>query len=571
MTVRRRRRRRRAGRAQRRPRPGRRRRARDRARGPRPGRRPGRAGRSFPTGACVQLGGEVVGNAPHRLPRAGRGARAHPGAVVRRGAGRDHPPGARVGRRRRLAVVVHRRRHALLREGRGRRWPKVVAGIDPDDPCSRTPTCTGSTGSASATGCARSARPRPCCALKELAAPRPRRRVDRAHQPVRLRPQDRGRRRHRLLRLRGVGEPARRRGVGHGRADGWPTGCPTYGSSTPVAAIAVDRDRCARDCRRRARSSAPTPWCSPSPPARRATSRSPASARRGSPRCAASGTRGRPSSWRRTTEPFWRDHRAERAVGERGRDRLDLAAAGGRAVRAGAARALRRVRGDRPGDAHPRGAGADRGAVRRPRRPARSPTWTRLWGTDPWTQGYVTNWRPGDVEAVGPLHGTHEPPFYVCGSDQWVAGYMEGAVRTGRAAARSSTARAGGVLMDFGLTDEQRSIVADDAGVRRARALPARGGGRAHRRAAARARASEIAQKAITAGLYAANMPEEVGGAGLDTVTWVLFEKELGRANYALHSCRRPALEHPAGRHRGAEGEATSTPASAASGATAWR
>ena len=65
-------------------------------------------------------------------------------------------------------------------------------------------------------------------------------------------------------------------------------------------------------------------------------------------------------------------------------------------------------------------------------------TWTRLWGTDPWTQGYVTNWRPGDVEAVGPLHGTHEPPFYVCGSDQWVAGYMEGAVRTGRAAAKAA-------------------------------------------------------------------------------------------------------------------------------------
>ncbi len=69
-------------------------------------------------------------------------------------------------------------------------------------------------------------------------------------------------------------------------------------------------------------------------------------------------------------------------------------------------------------------------------------TWTRLWGTDPWTQGYVTNWRPGDVEAVGPLHGTHEPPFYVCGSDQWVAGYMEGAVRTGRAAARAALGQA---------------------------------------------------------------------------------------------------------------------------------
>ena len=45
----------------------------------------------------------------------------------------------------------------------------------------------------------------------------------------------------------------------------------------------------------------------------------------------------------------------------------------------------------------------------------------------------------------------------------------------------------------------------------------------------------EIKQKAIAAGLYAANMPAEAGGAGLDTLTWVLYEKELGRANYALH------------------------------------
>jgi len=62
----------------------------------------------------------------------------------------------------------------------------------------------------------------------------------------------------------------------------------------------------------------------------------------------------------------------------------------------------------------------------------------RLWGTDPFTQGYVTQWWPGDVMRVGPLHGTHDPPFYVCGSDQWVAGYMEGAVRTGRAAAAAA-------------------------------------------------------------------------------------------------------------------------------------
>jgi monoamine oxidase len=60
----------------------------------------------------------------------------------------------------------------------------------------------------------------------------------------------------------------------------------------------------------------------------------------------------------------------------------------------------------------------------------------RRWGTDPFTLGYITSWAPGDLGRVGPLHGRHEPPFYVAGSDHWVAGYMEGAVRTGRAAAR---------------------------------------------------------------------------------------------------------------------------------------
>ena len=45
----------------------------------------------------------------------------------------------------------------------------------------------------------------------------------------------------------------------------------------------------------------------------------------------------------------------------------------------------------------------------------------------------------------------------------------------------------------------------------------------------------EIKAKAIAAGLYAANIPEEFGGAGLDTLTWLLYERELGRANYALH------------------------------------
>ena len=48
----------------------------------------------------------------------------------------------------------------------------------------------------------------------------------------------------------------------------------------------------------------------------------------------------------------------------------------------------------------------------------------------------------------------------------------------------------------------------------------------------------ELKAKAIEAGIYAANMPAEVGGAGLDTVSCILYEKELGKANYALHwSC----------------------------------
>ncbi len=45
----------------------------------------------------------------------------------------------------------------------------------------------------------------------------------------------------------------------------------------------------------------------------------------------------------------------------------------------------------------------------------------------------------------------------------------------------------------------------------------------------------ELKAKAIAAGLYAANMPTEVGGAGLDAVSWVLYEKELGYTGYALH------------------------------------
>jgi len=44
----------------------------------------------------------------------------------------------------------------------------------------------------------------------------------------------------------------------------------------------------------------------------------------------------------------------------------------------------------------------------------------------------------------------------------------------------------------------------------------------------------EIQARAIALGLYAANMPEKLGGGGIDTVGVTLLERELGRASYAL-------------------------------------
>ena len=91
--------------------------------------------------------------------------------------------------------------------------------------------------------------------------------------------------------------------------------------------------------------------------------------------------------------------------------------------------------------------------------------------------------------------------------------------------------------MDFALTDEQRLIIKTtrefveqelyphEALVENTGELPT-------------ALFRELKAKAIDAGLYAANMPIEVGGAGLDALTCALYEKELGRTSYALHySC----------------------------------
>src|SRR5579872_2571 len=88
--------------------------------------------------------------------------------------------------------------------------------------------------------------------------------------------------------------------------------------------------------------------------------------------------------------------------------------------------------------------------------------------------------------------------------------------------------------MDFSLTDEQQLIVKTTREFVEAELYP---------HEALIERTGELPEelrkqlraKAIDAGLFAANMPADVGGAGLDTVSWILYEKELGRASYVLH------------------------------------
>ena len=88
--------------------------------------------------------------------------------------------------------------------------------------------------------------------------------------------------------------------------------------------------------------------------------------------------------------------------------------------------------------------------------------------------------------------------------------------------------------MDFGISEEQAMIVETTKAFVEAELYP-------HEAMVERTGhlplelIREVQKKAMAAGLYAANMPAEVGGAGLDTLSWLLYEKELGRANYALH------------------------------------
>ena len=104
--------------------------------------------------------------------------------------------------------------------------------------------------------------------------------------------------------------------------------------------------------------------------------------------------------------------------------------------------------------------------------------------------------------------------------------------------------------MDFSITEEQRLIVetvrrfvADELApledeVERTNAL-------------AEPVFERIKAKALSAGIYAANMPVELGGGGLDTLTLAMVERELGTTSYALQY----AVARPSNILRACEGE----------------
>ena len=87
--------------------------------------------------------------------------------------------------------------------------------------------------------------------------------------------------------------------------------------------------------------------------------------------------------------------------------------------------------------------------------------------------------------------------------------------------------------MDFGLSEEQRAIVATVRDFVRRELVP-------HEDLVERLDdvpaelASQIRGRAIAAGLYAANFPAELGGGGLDEFAVTLVERELGWTSYAL-------------------------------------
>jgi len=89
--------------------------------------------------------------------------------------------------------------------------------------------------------------------------------------------------------------------------------------------------------------------------------------------------------------------------------------------------------------------------------------------------------------------------------------------------------------MDFLLTDEQKMIVQAVRTFVSKELAPFEEGVEQNNEVRPEL-AEQIKKRAIEQGLYAANMPVELGGGGLDSVTMLLMEIELAQTNYALSS-----------------------------------
>src|SRR2546429_8933157 len=97
--------------------------------------------------------------------------------------------------------------------------------------------------------------------------------------------------------------------------------------------------------------------------------------------------------------------------------------------------------------------------------------------------------------------------------------------------------------MDFALTEDQQLIIKTTRDFVRRELVP-------HEREVEDSGTlreelrRELKAKANAAGLYAANMPGEVGGGRLGGGSWVLDEKEVGHTSHAPHHGRGGGPAH---------------------------
>ena len=88
--------------------------------------------------------------------------------------------------------------------------------------------------------------------------------------------------------------------------------------------------------------------------------------------------------------------------------------------------------------------------------------------------------------------------------------------------------------MDFSITDEQRLIVETARRFTETELMPYEEEVE-HSGAVRPELVEQIKDRSLAAGIYAANMPADLGGGGLDTLTMSLVDRELGATSYALH------------------------------------